>query len=83
MRRFIRGLLWGGVLGAALAIYLRSGEGEGSPDGTHLRGRTFRQEPTRDDTQTSGGLRASPVQLALDAGRAAVDATLAFLGLRS
>lgn len=85
MRRFLRGLLWGGLLGAMLAMYLGQGSGRSlTEDGDVYRFRRLRRaalgEAAEQALRTS---RASRLQLALDAGRAAMDATLALLGRKA
>ncbi|HEY8498312.1 MAG TPA: hypothetical protein VIK90_03575 [Limnochordales bacterium] len=83
MRRFLRGLLWGGLLGAVLAMYLgqgsrRDGEGEAAYRFRRLRRAALGEAAERALREP----RSSRLQLALDAGRAAMDATLALLGRR-
>lgn len=82
MGRFLRGLLWGGLLGAAVGMYLVSEAGRG---GWHQRYslRRLRREAAEQGAAQALGDRGSRWQLAMDAGRAAVDAALALLGLRA
>lgn len=85
MRRFLRGLMWGGFMGAALALYFagRSARGAGG-DGDEVRLRRLRRAALGEAAEQA--LRqpgASRLRLALDAGRAAVDATLALLGRKA
>ncbi|HEY8424719.1 MAG TPA: hypothetical protein VIK73_01735 [Limnochordales bacterium] len=81
MRRFLRGLLWGGLLGAMLAMYLGQGSGTLKEDGDVYRFRRLRRAALGEAAeQALRASRASRLQLALDAGRAAMDATLALLG---
>lgn len=82
MRRFLRGLLWGGFLGAVLALYFSNGSaGRATPDGDEYRFRRLRRAALGEAAeQALRQSRTSRLQLALDAGRAAMDATLALLG---
>ncbi|WP_324717577.1 hypothetical protein U7230_04675 [Carboxydochorda subterranea] len=84
MRRFVRGMLWGGVLGALLVLYATGSSGDRSQraDGIPLR-RLRRQAAGEAAEAALKESRSSRLQLALDAGRAAVDATLALLGLKA
>lgn len=82
MVRFVRGFLWGGVLGALVGVYLLS-----DPAGSRWRER-YRAWRLRRADGERGPVdahkdRPSRFQLALDAGRAAVDAALALLGRRA
>lgn len=86
MRRFLRGLVWGGFLGAVLALYFagRSAGVAGGDGGDEVRLRRLRRAALGEAAERS--LRqpgASRLRLALDAGRAAVDATLALLGRKA
>ncbi|HEY8486247.1 MAG TPA: hypothetical protein VIL11_02530 [Limnochordales bacterium] len=76
--RFVRGLMWGGLLGAALGAYMLSGGRNGSRRWTWARGGRGGEVAAREP-----GVRPSRWRLALDAGRAAMDATLALLGRRA
>lgn len=85
MRRFLRGLLWGAVTGAMLALYLvrRPPGGRFDGEGDSLRLRRLRRAALGEAAERAlKQPRSSRLQLALDAGRAAVDATLALLGRR-
>lgn len=85
MRRFLRGLLWGGFMGAALALYLTNrtaGRGIGDGDASGVR-RLRRAALSEAVERALREPRTSRIQLALDAGRAAMDATLALLGRKA
>lgn len=77
--RFLRGLLWGGLLGAAVGAYLLAGGRNHS--GERPAWRRWRRAGELD----GGGaaVRPSRLRLAWDAGKAAMEATLALLGRRA
>lgn len=82
MRRFLRGFLWGGLVGAAVGMYLVSDAGRRvwPQRYTLLR---LRRQAAEQGAARAMGEHASRWQLAMEAGRAAVDAALALVGLRA
>ena len=77
--RFMRGLLWGGLLGAAVGFYLLSGARNGGTGRVALR--RWRRGGELDGEGPPA--RPSRLRLAWDAGKAAMEATLALLGRRA
>ena len=75
--RFLRGLLWGGLVGAAVGIYFFGGR-EAGPEAAVRR--RWRRAAGLEGDGSAG--RPSRLRLAWDAGRAAMEATLALLGRR-
>ena len=78
--RFMRGLLWGGLVGAAVGLYLFSGARDGGPGRLGLR--RWRRAGQLDG-EGPAAVRPSRLRLAWDAGKAAMEATLALLGRRA
>ena len=77
--RFMRGLLWGGLVGAAVGYYLFSGARDGGSGRIALR--RWRRAGQLDGEGPT--VRPSRLRLAWDAGKAAMEATLALLGRRA
>lgn len=71
---FLRGLIWGGLLGILAGAYWTAADG-----GLRIRRQRFGRE---DEADGASQRPASALQLVTEAGRAALDAALALLGRR-